>query len=76
MNATNLKFVSAAGLFLLWTGLLVARVPNCGDLVEAIKAALLSLGVFHAAMAQPAPTPVFIPQPPAPPAPTTTKELP
>jgi hypothetical protein len=48
MNATYMKFSAAALLFLLWTALVCTNHADPG-LIDAIKFALGSLGLYHAA---------------------------
>ena len=52
-----LKFLAAVGLFALWSWLVYLRLTPANDLAHGIEAALLGLGVFHAAISQPAGTP-------------------
>lgn len=53
MNPSVIRFLSAAGLFALWGGLVFIGKADANGLVLGIQAALLGLGVFHTAMAVP-----------------------
>ena len=53
MNQAILRFISAAGLFALWGGLVFLGKADAAGLVLGIQAALLGLGVFHTAQALP-----------------------
>ena len=50
---TNQKFLAALLLFLSWGALVVLQLVPVDQFVTAIRDALISLGVFSAALANP-----------------------
>lgn len=47
MKQTYIKLFIGVMLFITWIALVVFRVPGSDDLITAIKACLLGLGVYH-----------------------------
>jgi uncharacterized membrane protein len=51
MNASQIKLALAVGLFLTWVGLVFAKSYDpsleTGELISAIKEALVGLGIYH-----------------------------
>lgn len=66
-SANTLKFAAAVGLFVMWAWLVYTGRAPAENLEHGIEAALLGLGVFHAAIVQPGqPAPPADKQPLAP----------
>lgn len=47
MTPTQIKLRLGIMLFATWLGLVIYKVENAGDIINAIKAALVGLGAYH-----------------------------
>jgi hypothetical protein len=49
LNDNTIRFLAAAGFFLVWVGLVAFKVPNSDDLISFCKDGLGAVGLYHLA---------------------------